>query len=272
MNILETIIATKKIEVREKKELYPVKLLEKSLFFENRCISLKEYILRDDKHGIIAEFKRRSPSKGMINEFADIEKVSIGYMQAGASALSILTDEKYFGGSSQDLTTARKFNFCPILRKDFIIDEYQLIEAKSIGADAILLIASVLPANEVAKLTRIAKSIGLEVFLELHHEKELDRINQDIDLVGINNRNLKDFSVDVNHSIKLAAHVPDSFVKIAESGISDAQTFTCLKKNGFNGFLIGEKFMQSSRPELACKDFISEIRKLSEDQIIQLPC
>ena len=193
MNILETIIAQKRIELEEKKQLYPTRLLEKSLFFENKCISLKEYILRDDKFGIIAEFKRMSPSKGMINEYADIEKVSIGYMQAGASALSVLTDEKFFGGSSKDLTTARKFNFCPILRKDFIIDEYQLIEAKSIGADAILLIADVLSAKEIETLSSLAKSLDLEVLLELHTDDEVNKMNHHIDLAGINNRNLKRF-------------------------------------------------------------------------------
>jgi indole-3-glycerol phosphate synthase len=202
-----------------------------------------------------------SPSKGMINEFADVEKVTIGYMQAGASALSILTDEKYFGGSSKDLITARKFNFCPILRKDFIIDEYQIIEAKSIGADAILLIASVLSIKDVLQLSDFAKSLGLEVLLELHDESELDRITQHIDLVGTNSRNLKDFSVDINQSIILAGKIPNSFVKVAESGIGDTNTMLYLKKNGFNGFLIGEKFMQSTRPELACRDFITDYKK-----------
>jgi indole-3-glycerol phosphate synthase len=261
MNILDTIIAEKHKEVAERKQLYPTKLLEKSLFFENKCISLKEYILRNDKYGIIAEFKHKSPSKGMINEYADIEKVSIGYMQAGASALSVLTDEKFFGGSSKDLTTARKFNFCPILRKDFIIDEYQIIEAKSIGADAILLIASVLSSKDINRLAQFAKSLGMEILLELHDNSELDRINQFTELVGVNNRNLKNFSVDINHSVKLAHSIPDNFVKIAESGISSVESLIDLKNNGFQGFLIGEKFMSSSRPEIACKDFITELKK-----------
>ncbi len=260
MNILNKIVDEKYREVKEKKELYPVKLLEKSLFFENKNISLKEYILRDDKFGIIAEFKRKSPSKGMINEYASVEKVSIGYMQAGASALSILTDEKFFGGSMNDLTSARKFNFCPILRKDFIIDEYQIIEAKSIGADAILLIAAILKPEEVKILAKFAKSLGLEVLLELHDETELLHINQFIDLVGINNRNLKDFSVDINKSIQMAKSIPEDFIKIAESGISNIETLLEFKRNGFRGFLMGERFMSDALPEIACKNFILDLK------------
>ncbi len=262
MSILNKIIEEKHREVSEKKQLYPSRLLEKSIFFGNKCISLKEYILRDDKFGIIAEFKRMSPSKGIINEYADIENVTIGYMQAGASALSVLTDEKFFGGSSKDLSTARKFNFCPILRKDFIIDEYQLIEAKSIGADAILLIAKVLSAKEVQFLSKAAKALGLEILLEIHDESEMDRINQHIDLVGINNRNLNDFTVDINQSIRLANSIPKNFIKVAESGISEVETLIHLKNNGFNAFLIGERFMKSPQPEQACKEFISKLRKM----------
>jgi indole-3-glycerol phosphate synthase len=261
MNILDTIIAEKRKEVEERKQLYPTKLLEKSHFYDTPCVSLKDYVLRKDKYGIIAEFKRKSPSKGMINEYADIEQVSMGYMQAGASALSILTDEKFFGGSSKDLTTARKFNFCPILRKDFIIEEYQIIEAKSIGADAVLLIASVLSSKEVLELSKFAKSLGLESLLELHDETEMDRMNPFTELVGINNRNLKDFSVDINQSIKLALSIPDEFVKIAESGISNVETLIRLKRSGFQGFLMGERFMASSRPEITCNDFIADLKK-----------
>ncbi len=261
MNILDKIVEEKRKEVSERKELYPAALLEKSLFFENNTISMKDYILRDDKFGIIAEFKRKSPSKGMINEYADVEKVSIGYMQAGASGLSVLTDEKFFGGSSKDLITARKFNFCPILRKDFIIDEYQIIEAKSIGADVILLIAAILTPKEVSKLAQFAKSLKLEILLELHDEQELEHINQYVDLVGINNRNLKDFSVDTGKSIEMVKKIPNDFVKVAESGISKIETLLNFRENGFKGFLMGERFMQSLRPELACKNFIAELKK-----------
>jgi indole-3-glycerol phosphate synthase len=260
MNILETIVNVKKIEVEEKKQLYPAKLLEKSLYYGNPCVSLREYILRKDKLGIIAEFKRKSPSKGMINEYADIEKVSVGYMQAGASALSVLTDGKFFGGASSDLTIARKFNFCPILRKDFIIDEYQIIEAKSIGADAVLLIAAILTPDEANRLACFAKSLGMEVLLEIHEESELNRINQFTELVGVNNRNLKNFSVNIDHSIKLADLIPEGFIKVAESGISSTGTVIKLMENNFHGFLMGEKFMVSPHPHLACKEFISTLR------------
>jgi indole-3-glycerol phosphate synthase len=261
MNILEKIIVEKKKEVIERKQKNPIQLLEKSEYFETKCHSLKKGILNPDKYGIIAEFKRMSPSKGMINEFASVEKVTTGYVQAGASALSVLTDEKFFGGSSEHLTVARKLNACPILRKDFIIDEYQIIEAKAMGADAILLIASVLSSKEVYKLSEFAISLGLEVFLELHDSTEIDRINQFTELVGINNRNLKNFSVDINQSIILANSIPGNLVKIAESGISDVETFIKLKLSGFNGFLMGEKFMATSNPEITCKEFIAEIIK-----------
>jgi indole-3-glycerol phosphate synthase len=194
MNILDQITEHKRKEVDQAKSLYPVKLLEQSIFFSSPTVSLKKYVQRDDKTGIIAEFKRRSPSKGVINAYASVERTTIGYMQAGASALSVLTDKQFFGGSNDDLKTVRKFNFCPILRKDFTIDEYQIVEAKSIGADAILLIAAILKPNEVKSLTRFAHSFGLEVLLEVHDEEELrSNLDSGADLIGVNNRNLKTF-------------------------------------------------------------------------------
>src|SRR4051812_13892848 len=206
MNILDKIIAHKRKEVDERKSLYPVKLLEKSIYFNSPVVSLKKYLLRDDKVGIIAEIKRKSPSKGVINQHVSIERTSIGYMQAGASALSILTDTEFFGGKNDDLTVARKYNYCPILRKDFTIDEYQVVEAKSIGADAILLLANVLSANELKQLARLAKSLGLEVVMEIRGRQELDALNEYVDVVGVNNRNLKDFSVNVDQSMALSAY------------------------------------------------------------------
>src|SRR5689334_188395 len=194
MNILDEIIAYKKKEVADRKELYPVKLLEQSHYFATQPVSLKKYIQRDDLSGIIAEIKRKSPSKGVINPHVSVERTSIGYMQAGASALSVLTDTNFFGGSNDDLMTARKFNFCPILRKDFTIDEYQIVEAKSIGADAILLIAAALPPARVKELAAFAHSFGLEVLLEVHNEEELNaNLDAQADLIGVNNRNLKTF-------------------------------------------------------------------------------
>jgi indole-3-glycerol phosphate synthase len=263
MNILDQIIAHKRTEVAERKSLYPVKLLESSIYFQTPPVSLKKYLLRPDKSGIIAEIKRKSPSKGTINRYVSVERTSIGYMQAGASALSVLTDAHFFGGKNEDLTTARKFNFCPILRKDFTVDEYQIIEAKSIGADAILLIAAVLEPKEVEQLAKTAHSLGLEVLLEVHNREELEAsLSPHVDVVGVNNRNLKDFHVSVDTSLQLAEAIPGDFLKVSESGISQAQTIRRLKQAGYQGFLIGETFMKHSRPEKACADFIEEIRQL----------
>lgn len=266
MDILGKIIQHKKIEIAESKKLYPVALLEKSIFFQSDCVSLKRYLLREDKYGIIAEIKRKSPSKGLLNPYVDIERTSIGYMQAGASALSVLTDKNFFGGKNEDLIQARKFNFCPILRKDFIIDEYQILEAKSIGADVILLLANVLNKEEVKRLAAFAKNLGMEVFLEIREKEEFEVLCSSIDLVGINNRNLKDFSVDINHSFEWVKNIPDEFVKISESGISKPETVIELGKAGFRGFLIGEHFMKRSKPEKACTDFIRELKKIKTEQ------
>jgi len=267
MNLLEKIIAHKKSEVTGRQSLYPVKLLERSIYFETPAVSLTKYLRRADRPGIIAEFKRRSPSKGAINAYADVEHVTIGYMQAGASALSVLTDEHFFGGNNSDLTTARKFNFCPILRKDFTISEYQIIEARSIGADAILLIAAVLRPKEVAKLSAFAQSLGLEVLLEIHDVSELGHLCDTINAVGVNNRNLIDFSVDVQRSLKLGALIPAGFVKVSESGLSDPVTVSELKRAGFDGFLIGENFMKNSHPELACRQFIRQVAPASAGNV-----
>ncbi|WP_114784792.1 indole-3-glycerol phosphate synthase TrpC [Botryobacter ruber] len=265
MNVLEEIIAYKYKEVAERKELYPVKLLEKSMYFPTPCVSLEQYLLRPDKSGIIAEIKRRSPSRGDINPYVSVERTSIGYMQAGASALSVLTDTKYFGGKNEDLMTARKFNYCPILRKDFTVDEYQIIEAKSIGADAILLIAAALEPARLKELAAFARSLGLEVLLEVRDKEELDAtLSEHITVVGVNNRNLKDFKTDINASYEIARHIPAGITKISESGISKPETMIELKNAGFNGFLIGETFMNSSRPERAAAEFIHHFRVLQE--------
>jgi indole-3-glycerol phosphate synthase len=261
MNILDQIIEHKRKEVADRKSLYPVKLLEQSIFFASPAVSLKKYVTRPDKTGIIAEFKRKSPSKGVINAHAAVERTTIGYMQAGASALSVLTDKQFFGGSNEDLITVRKFNFCPILRKDFTIDEYQIIEARSIGADAILLIAAVLTPQESKTLTSFAHSLGLEVLLEVHNEEEL-KMNLDAgaDLIGVNNRNLKTFEVSIDVSKKLASLIPASVVKVSESGISDPKTIIELRKFGYEGFLMGENFMKHGRPEEAAMEFMDDLR------------
>lgn len=269
MDILEKIIAHKFKEVEERKSLFPVKLLEQSIYYNSETVSLKKYILREDKSGIIAEIKRKSPSKGVINAHVSIERTSIGYMQAGASALSVLTDTDFFGGKNEDLITARKFNFCPILRKDFTVDEYQIVEAKSIGADAILLIAAALDPDKLKQLAAFAKSLGLETLLEVHNEEELaSSVNEHIDLVGVNNRNLKTFEVSIETSKSLAPLIPSDFVKVSESGISDPSTIIELRKAGFQGFLMGERFMHNSRPEKACARFIESLSQQEKKQYV----
>ena len=261
MNILSEIVDQKRGEVAEQKALYPTKLLEKSIYFQSKPVSLKKYLLREDKSGVIAEIKRKSPSKGEINKHVSIERISIGYMQAGASGLSVLTDKSYFGGSIDDLKTARSFNFCPILRKDFIIDEYQVIEAKSIGADVILLIAAILNEQEIEHLGGLAQRLGMEVLMEVHNKEELKTsINDKIDLIGVNNRNLKTFEVNVEISKSLAQEIPDSFIKVSESGLSSPAIVNDLKDYGYRGFLIGETFMKSGRPERAAKEFIGGLK------------
>jgi indole-3-glycerol phosphate synthase len=263
MNILDKIIDYKRREVEERKSLYPVKLLQQSIYFESQPVSLSRYVQRKDLTGIIAEFKRKSPSKGVINAYATVERTTLGYMQAGASALSVLTDKPSFGGSNDDLTTARKFNFCPIIRKDFTIDEYQIVEAKSIGADAILLIAAVLTPAESKSLCAFAHSLGLEVLLEVHDEDELSQhVETPANLIGVNNRNLKTFEVSIDTSKRLAGKIPSSAVKVSESGISDPATIIELRKYGYEGFLMGENFMKHSRPEKAAREFVSALRQM----------
>lgn len=268
MNILDKIIDYKRKEVAERKELYPIKLLEQSIFFESQPVSLRKYIQREDKSGIIAEIKRKSPSKGVINPHISIERTSIGYMQAGASALSVLTDRNFFGGTNEDLTVARKFNFCPILRKDFTIDEYQIVEAKSIGADAILLIASVLKPAELMSMSSFAHTFGLEVLLEVHNEEELKgSLDAEADLIGVNNRDLKTFELSIEVSKRLAHLIPSPMVKVSESGIESVQSILELKKFGYEGFLMGQNFMQHSRPEVACKEFIDDLKLATESKV-----
>lgn len=260
MSILEEILAYKAREVEERKSLFPTKLLERSAYFETPCVSLTRYLRRTDRVGIIAEIKRRSPSKGVINQHISVEQLSLGYMQAGASALSVLTDTKFFGGTSEDLTTARRFNYCPILRKDFIVDEYQVVEAKSIGADVVLLIAAALSPARISALAAIAHGIGLEVLLEVHSASELESCSGcTVDLIGVNNRNLSDFTLDINRSLELAKLIPESVVKVSESGISDSQIIRNLKSVGYQGFLVGEAFMRHAYPEQACRALVEGV-------------
>jgi len=256
MNILDEIIAHKKKEVAEAKRTLPVHALEKSDLFASPTFSLREFVQRPDKTGIIAEFKRKSPSKGMINANASVESTTKGYVAAGASALSVLSDEKFFGGSNNDVKAARRFNQCPILRKEFMVDEYQFIEAKSIGADAILLIAAVLDPKQVKEFTRLAHSLKLEVLLEVHNQEELrNNIDSGADLIGVNNRDLKTFEVSLDTSKRLSEFIPSGTARVAESGITTPEDIIELRKFGYEGFLIGENFMKHEKPEEAARDF-----------------
>lgn len=260
--ILNKIVEHKRTEVAEAKSRISISGLEKSENFSRTCYSLRDFMLDEARTGIIAEFKRASPSKGIINDQAEVSVVTQQYAAAGASALSVLTDQKFFGGRILDLVEAREANQIPILRKDFIIDEYQIVEAKAIGADIILLIASILSPQQVARFANLAKTLGLNVLLEVHNREELEKnIFDDLDAIGVNNRNLDNFTVSVQHSYDLVDLIPDRFLKISESGISDPKTITELRSAGFNGFLIGENFMKDSDPGLAIHNFVKDLRK-----------
>ena len=218
-------------------------------------------LLNRGSSGVIAEFKRRSPSKGVINDQVKPEIVTRGYADAGVSGLSVLTDSYYFGGSTEDFIAARNANpFIPLLRKDFIVDEYQLYESRLLNADVILLIAAVLGKSEISRFTSIAHELGMEVLLELHDESEIEKIDKQVDMIGINNRNLKDFQVDMDRSLRLFDKLPPEAVKISESGLSDPETVDFLRSRGFHGFLMGENFMKTVDPPLTCANFISRLK------------
>jgi indole-3-glycerol phosphate synthase len=260
MNILDKIVAHKRVEVARQKELVSIDRLEAAERFGRQTVSLASSIRAVGKNGIIAEFKRRSPSRGVINAQVSPEEVTRGYAAAGASGLSVLTDEEFFGGKSADLILARQHNDIPILRKDFTVDEYQIIEAKAIGADAVLLIAAVLTPVESKRLVSLAHSLGLEVLMEVHDEEEL-RANLEVgaDLIGVNNRNLKTFEVSTDVSKRLAPLIPDGVVKVSESGISSIEAIQDLKSFGYEGFLIGENFMKSDDPVKAASEFMMKL-------------
>jgi len=260
MNILDKIVLRKKEEVALAKQQVSVKQLENALHFGRSPYSFKEFLLDEQRTGIIAEFKRRSPSKGIINDKVSVAEVTTAYASAGASALSVLTDIDFFGGHTDDLLAARAVNTIPVLRKDFMIDEYQILEAKALGADIILLIAAILSPQEISALAATAKGLGLNVLLEVHNREELERsICSDLDAIGVNNRNLADFTVNIQTSFDLVNIIPDEFLKISESAISSADTIKDLKKAGFNGFLIGENFMKTEDPGRAMRHFVREL-------------
>ncbi|MEP6596856.1 MAG: indole-3-glycerol phosphate synthase TrpC [Ginsengibacter sp.] len=260
MNILDTIIARKRLEVKKRKQQTSLADLEKGPFFKNETLSFSKFLSDEKRSGIIAEFKRRSPSKGVINTSSTVTEVTTAYAKYGASGISILTDEDFFGGSLNDLLAAT-INEVPLLRKDFIVDEYQLIESKAFGAEVILLIAACLTKSEVKKLAIFAKNTGLNVLLEIHNDEELDHICDNVDVVGVNNRDLKTFTVDINRSIELSKKIPADKIKISESGIDSIAAIKLLKQHGFSGFLMGEKFMKEKDPGDAFKNFAEELNK-----------
>ena len=260
MNILEKIAAHKREEVAERKEEMPVEILKSLPLFGRKCLSLSEN-LRKSPAGIIAEFKRRSPSHPNLNLEADVEQVTLAYEKAGAAGISVLTDEEFFGGSEEDLMLARETVKIPILRKDFMIEEYQIYEAKALGADVILLIAALLSPKQIKSFSETAKKLGLEVLLEVHNEEELkNTLFDSIDMVGVNNRNLKTFEVDLNTSKSLAEKIPLKYVKVSESGISQPASILELQKCGFQGFLIGGNFMGTKDPAKAAEDFFEQLK------------
>ncbi len=221
--------------------------------------TLSASLIRADGSGIIAEFKRKSPSKGFIKQNADVKEITGAYTEFGAACLSVLTDIEFFGGGDEDLLTARK-NDIPILRKDFVVDEYQIVEAKSLGADVILLIAACLKPDQVKRFSGLAASLGMEAILELHSEDELEHICDEVKIVGVNNRDLKTFKVDIERSLKMAEKIPNDKIKIAESGINTVDDILIFRNNGFKGFLIGEHFMKQSDTGLYFKNFVEELK------------
>ena len=258
MNILDRIIADKRREVASKKNVMTLSFLKASPLMHRKTFSLSESLKNGS--GIIAEFKRRSPSKQVINHKSSVIDVVKGYAKSKVSGISVLADTKYFGGSLDDLVQARDHVEVPLLRKEFIIDEYQIYEAKAFGADAVLLIAAILKPEEIYSFSKLAHTLDLEVLLEIHNKEEL--IKSDlafVDMVGVNNRNLKTFEVSLETSKMLSTEIPDDKVKISESGISSIKAIKELKKYGFKGFLIGENFMKTEDPGAEAIEFIKAL-------------
>ncbi|UJH91133.1 indole-3-glycerol phosphate synthase TrpC [Antarcticibacterium sp. 1MA-6-2] len=260
MNILDKIIADKRKEVDIKKRLISSREFEKYPLFSSGTVSLAS-ALRNSNSGIIAEHKRRSPSKDVIHQGHNVQDVANGYENAGVCGMSVLTDAKYFGGSLDDLVLARAAVKMPLLRKEFIVDEYQIIEAKAHGADVILLIAAVLSRKEIKSFSQLAKSLKLDVLLEVHNNEELDKsLMPSLDMLGVNNRNLKTFEVSTNVSKTLSENIPADFVKVSESGISSVETIKDLQQYGYSGFLIGENFMKTEDPGKSAVEFINHLK------------
>jgi indole-3-glycerol phosphate synthase len=263
-NILDEIVISKKKEIEELKKHADLEWYKSfSADFDRKCISLKQNLLKENSTGIIAEFKRKSPSKGWFKDINYAAPATVmGYEKYGAAGASILTDTPFFGGDLPDITVARVLSGLPLLRKDFMLDEIQIMQAKAYGADVILLIAAILTPQRVQEMAIEAKKYGLEVLLELHEENELGHVCSEVDMIGINNRNLKTFEVDIDNSLRLAKQIPDNFVKIAESGIDKVETIQIFKDNGFKGFLIGETFMKQPDPTIAFAAFVNQLKNV----------
>ena len=260
-NILENIVKERKRTIKKLKQIISEEHWEMMPLFQKECVSLKKALSDRNNNGIIAEFKRASPSKGIINDKVDVFDVVLDYEMNGATGLSILTEPLFFEGNNDDILIVADSITIPILRKDFIVDEYQLIETKALGADVVLLIAAVLTKLETQRFTKLAHELGMEVILEIHNEMESDWINDEIDIVGVNNRDLKTFTVDINRSIELSGKIPGDKIRISESGIDDVATIRHLQRYGFNGFLMGEKFMKEKDPGKAFKNFIEKLKE-----------
>jgi indole-3-glycerol phosphate synthase len=259
MNILDKIVIDKRKEVDLRKSLIPVRQLEQSVLFERETNSMTQN-LRKSNSGIIAEHKRRSPSKSVINQNLNVQDVAIGYEKSGVCGMSVLTDGKYFGGALDDLLLARASCNLPLLRKEFVIDSYQIIEAKAYGADVILLIGAILTREEIKQFSELAKSLNLDVLLEVHNEEELRKsIMPSLDMLGVNNRNLKTFEVSLEISKALSELIPNDFVKVSESGINSVEAIKELQPYGYKGFLIGENFMRTDNPGQSATDFIKAL-------------
>ena len=265
MKILNDIVLHKRAEVVAARKTQPLRQLETYPIFSRTPHSLKNALALTYEAGLIAEFKKKSPSRGIINDAAKIITTTQSFVAAGATALSVLTDNKFFGGCNSDLSAARAHNNCPILRKDFVIDAYQIVEAKAIGADAILLIAAILTKDQLKGFTSLAHSLGLEVLLEIHEAKELDDVPPGIDIIGVNNRNLQTFETDINVSLRLSDLIPSAFLKISESAISSADIAFLLKQSGYNGFLVGEQFMKHDDPGVACATFLQTLKQKTNE-------
>lgn len=258
MDILEKIKKHKIGEVAQRKSLVSLEELKSRDLYDRTVFSMSEYVKDSNRTGVIAEFKKKSPSEGFINRDADVKRITSGYITAGASGLSVLTDESFFGGSDDDLFAARQANNSPVLRKDFIVDSYQIHEAKSIGADMILLIAEILTKDDILRFSDTAHELGMEVLLEIHSRVQLDKYVDGIEVIGVNNRNLKDFTVDIRHSIDLFNDLPHEAVKISESGIRNADEMVTLAEAGYDGFLIGTQFMKTPDPVSVCSRLLDE--------------